>query len=300
MGLDLEIYKGEKRVFQFTIYDKAGVAVTLTGQTVRFRVHDDLPSSESIEKFSVDATKLDTGGTGKCNVTLTNTQTELEPGLYYYELFVIYTSDSEEYVAERGKFVILPRLEGTSMAMYITVDTVMEWLRITEDYAWDKAEVQETIEMAHRELLNNVGVYQIDRMFGHYEDDVAIYYLSHGAILELLKIRHNSDTVDSSDYTVEPRAGTVTFDSDYDITAGDSLEFWYVPRIYRDLELLYTLRLMGMRGFLQGFGDLNYLNPEKLDEQISRIESSINSKNPMGSFLDFGMRGRIPGMSSWR
>lgn len=300
MSLDLELYRGEKRVFQFTIYDKAGNAVTLSGQTVKFRVHDDLPCDESTEKFSVDATGLDDGGTGRCSVTLTNTETDIEPGLYYYELYVVYTLDTEEYVAERGKLVVLPRLEGTSMVSFITVDTVSEWLRLGDDLAWDKAEVQQTIEMAHRELLNNVGQYQIDRMFGHYEDDNLTYYLAHGAVLEVLRVRHNSDTVDSDDYTVVPRTGTVTFDSSYSIDAGDSLEFWYVPRIYRDLELLYSLRLMGMRGFLQGFGDMNYLNPDKLDEQIQRIESAINSKNAMGSFLDYGSRGRMMGMDSWR
>lgn len=294
MGLDLEVYKGEKRIFQFTIYDKNGDPVALTGQIVKFRVWDDLPSAEANQEFEVTATDLDGGGTGNCKVTVTNTEIDITPGLYYYELYVIYTVDTEEYVAERGKFVILTRLEGTSMISLVNPDMIKEWLRIEGDYSWASAELQETIEMAHRELINNMGAYQIERTFGHYEADTnLVYYLPHGSVFQVLRVIQNGETVDTEDYTVEPRAGTITFDSDI-VDSNDNLEFWYIPTVYRDLELLYTLRLMGMRGFLQGFGDMNYLNVDKLDEQITKLENNINGKQVMGSVLDYSYHGRYP------
>lgn len=295
MGLDLEVYKGEKRVFNFTIYDKNSNEVTLSGQTVTMRVTDDLPSSEFEQKFTVDATELDGGGTGKCKFTLTNTHTDIEPGLYFYEIYVVYSLDTEEYVAERGKFVVLPRLEGSTMVSYVNPDMVREWLRIEGDLSWATAELQETIEMAHRELINNVGGYQIERTFGHYESDNYTYYLPHGSVFSVLRVRHNSDTVDTGDYTVNPRAGTVTFSESYEgLDAGDNIEIWYIPTVYRDLELLYTLRLMGMRGFLQAYGDMNFLEVDKLDEQIHKFEAMINSKQVIGGILDYSYHGRYP------
>lgn len=285
--LNLSVYKGEKRIFNFTIKDEDGNTIDLTGKQVKFRVMDGLPPAGTLV-FSVDATNL--GADGTCTVTLTETETDIEPKLYYYEIYVIY-SGGEEYVAEIGIFQIKKRAEGTEGKTWIMPDEVRLKLKLDDD-SMDDEEIQYIIEEAHRKVILDCGYYKIYKAVGKYPETDKTYYMPHGELIEVIQITHNGEIVDSDNYTVDKDSGKVIFNSDYDINSGDILIFKYVPKVYKDLEMLYSQLILSEMNYLQTGGEIFNVDSDKIKRQIEELKTKINSKATVGAVLDYGFRGR--------
>jgi len=288
--LNLSVYRGEKRIFNFTIKDKSGNPVDISSANVVFRVTTELPPIYGTEVFSVDATGETSDGT--CKVTLTKNETDIEPKNYFYELYVDYGSD-EYYVAEVGLFTVLKRAdsstEGKTFCRPEDVRLKLRWIDEPADYTDE--ELQAVIEEAHRRMILEVGMYERKVDFGHYDEDDKTYYLPHGELISFDKVYHNGEEVDASNYTVDYDKGMVTFATGYDINYRDALEFRYVPYVYRDLEVLYAVMAILNSNYMDSGSNITKLDTDKLQAEIDALRNKITSKGSIGSVLDYGYRG---------
>jgi len=101
---DLKINKQARKVFNFTLLDEDGVAVDITGGTITMtvkRLRKDSPADALISKAGVlGATLTD----GKFTVELTATESDINPGVYFYDVVVVLSS--ERNVAAQGRFTV--------------------------------------------------------------------------------------------------------------------------------------------------------------------------------------------------
>ena len=101
---NLKINKQARKVFNFTLVDEDGVAIDITGGTITMTVkklRKDSPGDALISKAGVlGATLTD----GKFTVELTATESNQNPGTYFYDVVVVLSS--ERNVAAQGRFTV--------------------------------------------------------------------------------------------------------------------------------------------------------------------------------------------------
>lgn len=287
---DLDVHRGTKKVFNLTLTDPDGNAIDLTGgQTVTMRVwSEEEPSDQTTYVFTKDATNLADDGT--CKITLTSTETDQIPGNYRYELYIV-NADTTEYSAGVGWFFIKKRLEDTEPKTFASIKELMETAGVPNDLAMDEGELQAILETAHRTLIMKVGNYMIARTFGHHLEDLLMYYLPLGPCIKVIRVEHNSEEVSTDNYSVDYNKGTVTFNSNETIDNGDTFEFFYIPTVFRDLEILIGLKILSVRTHIFDFENTQYPNVEELEKAIVSMTRDINSTQPISSFVDTGYRG---------
>jgi len=105
--MGFEVYQGEDRLLNLTLTDEAGNTIDLTDKTVNFLVVNVLGLTDT-EVIDKDATNRK--GDGTCDVQLINNDTDISPGLYWFEVWVEYNSGTK-YVAEVGEFFVRKRGE---------------------------------------------------------------------------------------------------------------------------------------------------------------------------------------------
>jgi len=286
--LNLSVYKGEKIEYDFTIKDSNGNLIDLSTVDVKFRVWSELPPIYGNLIFSVDAT--DEAADGTCKVILTDTQTDIEPKLYFYELYLSYPA-GEEYVAEVGLFYIKTRLEGTEGKTFITPDLVKTKIRL-EDESYTDEEIQYFIEVAHRKVIADCGNYVKHNYYAHYPTTDKTYWLPHGEILSFIRIKINGEEIDESNYTIDYEKGKITFSSSMDIYYNDFIEFEYIPMLYKDLELLYAAIEILRQQYIYTQSDVIKAKLDDFKEEAKKTIHRISSKDFIGSVPDFGFRGR--------
>lgn len=290
--LKLNLYRKEKREFVFTLRDKDGDVIPLLSSnvSVKFRVYTELPPLYGTKVFEVDATGEADDGT--CTVTLTETQTDITPQLYSYEIYCVYPGETE-YVAEVGLFLVRKRadasLEGKTFCRPEDVRLKLRWIGDEYDYADE--DLQFIIEEAHRKMILDVGINTIQKGLGHYNTDDKVYYLPHGELISFDKIYINGGEVSNANYTVNYDKGMITFDSDYSINYLDTLEFTYIPYVYRDLEILYAIHSILMANYVQSNSSITNVDIAKIEEEMKQLRDRINNKGNYGTVLDYSYRG---------
>ena len=101
----LKVNKGTTYVITYN-HEENGVAKTLVGATVRFTVKDeewDTDATDSVAEITKDVT--DGTSAGVATITLTDTDTDITPGKYYYDIKVE-DSDGNIYKTVEGRLKI--------------------------------------------------------------------------------------------------------------------------------------------------------------------------------------------------
>jgi len=98
---DITAYRNEDFTKNFTITNSSGSAVDLTGGSVTMKISNQLPADTVV--LSKSATDL--GSDGTCKVTFTESDLDITPKLYYYQLTVTLSS-GDKYVNDTGRFIV--------------------------------------------------------------------------------------------------------------------------------------------------------------------------------------------------
>jgi len=109
--------------------------------------------------------------------------------------------------------------------------------------AWDLTNLLET---AHRRVKSKFGKHIQERL-KQYVKNQKIFVLSFPDIFQVDKVYYDNEEIDSTNYTVNQEDGTIEFTQDF---ADDYLDYYkdymlnvyYVPKVYKDLELYYTMQ----------------------------------------------------------
>jgi len=192
-----------------------------------------------------------------------------------------------------GLFTVLKRAdastEGKTYSRPEDVRLKLRW--ISEEYDYTDTELQYLIEEAHRKLVLDVGQYIKHVDYGHYDDEDKTYYLPHGELISFNKIYKNGEEVDESNYTVDYDKGMVTFAASFNIYYRDVLEFWYVPYVYKDLEVLYAVRSIISANYVDTNSAMANTDLTRIEDEIERLKGMINTKGAYGAVLDYSYRG---------
>jgi len=104
----VDFWRGETISMTLTVKDEDEGTIDITDETLKFLLKENKDDSDANAKIDKDAT-LSAPLVGRATLTLSNTNTDQTPGLYYYEFILIRTT-GEEYVLESDKVYIKERL----------------------------------------------------------------------------------------------------------------------------------------------------------------------------------------------
>lgn len=81
----ITIVRGDDRTLSLTFTDSDGVAINLTGSTIFFTVKERLTDADASAVISKTITSHTSPTLGKTNVVLTDSDTDIDAGIYYYD-----------------------------------------------------------------------------------------------------------------------------------------------------------------------------------------------------------------------
>lgn len=167
---------------------------------------------------------------------------------------------------------------------YNRIQDVRDRLDLSEEIIRDE-EIQQEMERANRTMKAKVGRYVVERFIVTDTDENTIN-LKHSEIISVEKIRKNGDDVSSSNYSVNTSTGVITFTSDETFYYRDVVEVYYIPRIFADLELLYTeLFLLTHRNILTD-SDVKQARIDQIKELIKETIQTINQSGTILTYVD--------------
>ncbi len=103
---DIKVYRGDDVTFVVTITDSAGDAVDITDGTLWFTVKKNKSDTDTDASIQKEVTSHTTPGSGITAITLSDSDTDLDAGQYFYDIqFVNSTGDVTTYGV--GNFIIL-------------------------------------------------------------------------------------------------------------------------------------------------------------------------------------------------
>ncbi|APF20317.1 hypothetical protein Calab_1531 [Caldithrix abyssi DSM 13497] len=103
-----QFYEGETKKFQVNITYN-GQAPDITNDTVRLLIKEKKEDTDANAKINKTADVATNGVNGQALFTLTDEETKLTPGIYFYEITWALAS-GEFYVLESGNVRILDRI----------------------------------------------------------------------------------------------------------------------------------------------------------------------------------------------
>lgn len=108
MASTLVVNRGDDASWLVTVTDKDDVAVDITGYTIFFTVKTltDVETDDSAALISKDITSHTTPASGITTITVTNSDTDITPGKYQYDIQMKDGSD-RIYTIKRDYFVVL-------------------------------------------------------------------------------------------------------------------------------------------------------------------------------------------------
>lgn len=83
-----DIYRGDDKAYTIHFKDQDSVDVDITGWTIRFTLKKNIDNSDEDAKIKKDITTHTDPTHGKTLLILSNTDTNLTPGKYYYDIQV--------------------------------------------------------------------------------------------------------------------------------------------------------------------------------------------------------------------
>ena len=112
MGQTIKQTQGDTKVFTVTVKTGTGAAYDLTGYTIAFTVKESKDTADGSANISKAGVITDATG-GVFTVSLTNTETDLTPGNYFYD-FQIDNGSSSVKTVEQGLFIVTQDVTDTS------------------------------------------------------------------------------------------------------------------------------------------------------------------------------------------
>jgi hypothetical protein len=103
--MKLEIIRGDDEQFELTFTDIDGDPIDLTDGTVFFTVKENLDDSDDDAVITQEVTSFDAPETGVATLVLTDEQTDIEAGQYFYDIQFI-DENSLISSASRGKLYV--------------------------------------------------------------------------------------------------------------------------------------------------------------------------------------------------
>jgi len=112
MGQTIKQIQGDTKTFTITVRDSDGSAYDLTDYTTRFTVKSDKNTVDGSATISKTGTITNATG-GVFQVSLSNTDTNIDEGTYYYD-FQIDNGSSIVKTVEQGLFLVTQDVTDTS------------------------------------------------------------------------------------------------------------------------------------------------------------------------------------------
>ena len=113
MAAKLELYRGTSYPFVYNHTDSTGAKVSLTGKTLYFTAKADKYDSDTADSTAVikkTVTAHTDAANGVSGFTLTDSDTFIDPGKYYFTFLVeVYTTHNTEPPSVTGVLTILPQ-----------------------------------------------------------------------------------------------------------------------------------------------------------------------------------------------
>jgi hypothetical protein len=103
--MSMEVIRRDDAEFEITFTDKDGTAINLTGGTVFFTVKKKLTDTDADAVISKEVSSFNAPTTGIMTLSLTDTETNITPRAYYYD---VQFKDSSGTISssERGRFYV--------------------------------------------------------------------------------------------------------------------------------------------------------------------------------------------------
>lgn len=105
--MEITVYKAEERLLNLAITDENDNLLDLTDKEVNLVVVNDLGQTDS---EVIDLNAYNKNASGDCDILLSDEDTDIQPGLYWFEVWVEY-GDGTDYVAEQGDLFVQKRGE---------------------------------------------------------------------------------------------------------------------------------------------------------------------------------------------
>jgi len=103
---DLTVYKGDDKTYTLTFVDADSAAIDITGYTVFFTVKTNKTDTDANAQISKTVTSHSNPTGGITTITLTNSDTDLTPKRYHYDIQLKDTSSLITTVVV-GTFILL-------------------------------------------------------------------------------------------------------------------------------------------------------------------------------------------------
>jgi hypothetical protein len=104
---DLKINAQASKTLSFTLKDEDGVAIDITGASILMTAKLQRKDASTDATFS-KAGSITSATAGTFTVALTPTETNQNPGVYFYD--VVVTISSDRYTASSGRLTIEPNI----------------------------------------------------------------------------------------------------------------------------------------------------------------------------------------------
>jgi hypothetical protein len=104
---NLKVIRGDDTTITLTFTNSAGAAINLTGATVYFTVKDDPQYGDDKALISKDVTVHTNAAGGITSVVLSHTDTDIQPGIYFWDVQIKAAGTGNISSASCGDFEVV-------------------------------------------------------------------------------------------------------------------------------------------------------------------------------------------------
>lgn len=163
---------------------------------------------------------------------------------------------------------------------------------------WSTSDIDKELEEAKRKRIGLVDEQYTQRYLYDVHDEEEnkrVFSFHFLPLISFDKVFHNREEVDSSNYTIDLSAGTISFTSSWqsdNLDVGDEITFVYTPEIYKDIEVWIAMTNILKLTMIQTGSDVDNTRMENSKEHFIELAHEVNSRNviPEGGLSDHAVR----------
>lgn len=149
---------------------------------------------------------------------------------------------------------------------------------------FDNVDLKEELEEANRKLQLNIGRYYSEKIYIK-DIEKLIYRFSLSPIIKFGKVYVSGiGELDEDVYEVNEREGTIIFNEPF--KEFDIITLYYIPEIFKDLEILYACESIMSMSFLVTSDEVKGSMTEKIKERIKILEQTIQRRYAIIPFAE--------------